>query len=105
VQTNFFPDSVIFSDGTVQLIQPPGIGTSSGVGEIAFVGFTDAGKSITSITILAGDPSFGQDAIGVDDVKFQSPAVVPEPSSLVLCGIAGVAAVCYGQTRRRRTLA
>jgi hypothetical protein len=86
VQTNFFADTITFSDGTSQTILVPGTGTSASVGELAFVGFTDAGKSISSITITAGGPN-GADAIGVDDIRYQS-AAVPEPGSigLVLTG-------------------
>lgn len=102
VQTNFFSDSVNFSDGTAQTITLAGTGTSSGVGEIAFVGFTDAAKSITSITINAGVPASGFDAIGVDDVSFQT--AVPEPSALALCSIAGLASLCYARARSRRTM-
>ena len=98
VQTTFFNDSVNFSDGTSQSITLGGVGTSSTRGEIAFIGFTDAGKSITSITINTGNQS-GGDFIGVDDVSFQA---VPEPSSLLLCGIAGATAVAVARVRRNR---
>lgn len=100
VQTNFFADSIVFSDGSIQRITLVGAGTSRNVGETAFLGFTDAGASITSITLIAGDTS-GNDFIGADDVSFQT-ASVPEPSSLALCGIAGVMAACYARARRRR---
>ena len=100
VQTNFFADNVTFSDGTTETITLTGAGTTSSRGEIAFIGFVDAGKSITSITINAGVPgpnaNSGQDAIGVDDVSYQA---VPEPSALALCAI--VAASAFGYTRLR----
>ena len=88
VQTNFFADTITFSDGSSQTILVPGAGTSSSVGALAFVGFTDAGQSISSITITAGVPGSGADAIGVDDVRYQSASAVPEPGSmgLVLSG-------------------
>jgi hypothetical protein len=102
VQTNFFSDSITFNDGTSQTITLLGTGTTSSRGEIAFIGFVDAGKSITSITINAGAPgpnaSTGQDAIGVDDVNFQA---VPEPSSLTLCAIAAAPAFWYIRRRWR----
>ena len=97
VQTVFFADSITFNDGTNQTILVPGSGTSSSVGEVAFIGFTDAGKSITSVTINAGvpgNPNAGFDDIGADDVSFQS---VPEPSGLLdvivgsLCGLGYIA--------------
>jgi hypothetical protein len=94
VQTNFFADSVSFNDGTNQSITLAGAGTSQLHGETAFVGFTDAGKFITSVTINAGSPNGGFDDIGVDDVSVQS----PEPSTLVMAtivfGILGIAPLC-----------
>jgi hypothetical protein len=86
IQTAFFADNITFSDGTSQMLNIPGVGTSGNVGALAFVGFTDAGKPISSITINAGNAS-GADAIGVDDVRFQT---TPEPGSLAL--VAG----CFG---------
>ncbi len=80
---NFVQDTITFSDGSSQTIDVPETGTSSSIGELVFVGFTDAGKSISSVTINAGTNGF--DAIGVDDVRYQSNASpVPEPSSVVL---------------------
>ena len=99
VQTNFFTDTVSFSDGTSQAITLKGAGTTSSIGEIAYIGFTDAGKSITSITITAQGGGF-YDAIGVDDVSFQ--AAVPEPASLALVGIAGVVGLVLARVRRCR---
>jgi hypothetical protein len=77
---DFTQDTYTFSDGTSETINVPEAGTSPTVGELVFVGFTDAGKSITSVTINAGTNAF--DAIGVDDVRFQSVAA-PEPNSAV----------------------
>ena len=103
VQTNFYPDTVTFSDGTTQSITLAGAGTSCCVGELAFVGFTDPGKSISSVTILAGTPGTGQDAIGVDDVRFQS--AVPEPATwaMMLVGFGGLGAAM--RSRRRMATA
>jgi hypothetical protein len=105
VQTAFFQDSITFSDGTSESISLAGAGTSSSMGEIAFIGFVDAGKSITSITVNAGLPgpnaTGGQDAIGVDDVSYR---VVPEPSSFALC-ISAVAMACWHYRPRRRARA
>ena len=96
----FFADTVTFSDGTSESISIPGVGTTSSIGALDFVGFTDAGKSISSITINAGIPgnaSAGFDDIGIDDVSYQSVPVnpaVPEPDSiaLMLTGCLGLAA-------------
>lgn len=105
VQTNFFPDSVVFSDGTIQLISLAGVGTSNNVGETAFIGFTDAGKFITSIIIIAGSPTFGQDFIGVDDVSFQTagPVPVPEPATIGMAGTAVIISLGAWYRKRRRT--
>ncbi len=78
---NFVQDTYTFSDGTSQTIDVPETGTSGSVGELVFVGFTDAGKSVTSVTINAGTNGF--DDIGVDDVRYQSTSAVPEPASIV----------------------
>ena len=80
-------ESITFSDGTSETISIPETNTSGSVGALDFVGFTDAGKSITSITINAGNAQIGADYIGVDDVQFTTvPTVtgVPEPSSIAL---------------------
>jgi hypothetical protein len=79
---DFLQDTITFSDGTSQTINVPEAGTSPSVGELVFVGFTDAGRSITSITINAGTNAF--DDIGVDDVRYQSASAVPEPGSIAL---------------------
>jgi hypothetical protein len=80
---DFVQDTMTFSDGSSQTIDVPEAGTSSNVGELVFVGLTDAGKTISSVTVNAGTNGF--DAIGVDDVRYQSAASsVPEPGSVVL---------------------
>jgi MYXO-CTERM domain-containing protein len=101
VQTSFFLDSITFNDGTSQSISLVGTGTSSSMGEIAFIGFVDAGKSITSITINAGAPGTGQDFIGVDDVSYQVPTTTPEPASLTLALIGAGLAGLAGWRRRK----
>jgi len=80
---NFTQDTITFSDGSSQTIDVPEAGTSSSIGELVFVGFTDAGKSISSVTVNAGTNAF--DDIGVDDVRYQSAtSTVPEPGSMAL---------------------
>jgi hypothetical protein len=82
---DFTTDTITFNDGSSQTIDVPETGTSGSIGELAFVGFTDAGKSISSITINAGSLAAGFDDIGVDDVRYQSvPSGVPEPGSVAL---------------------
>jgi hypothetical protein len=83
-----------FTDGSSQSVDVPGqYGTS-------FVGFTDPGKSISSVSLLVGN-----DILSVDDVHFTfaAPAgvgVVPEPASwaMMIAGFSGVGALL----RRRR---
>lgn len=102
VQTNFFADRVKFFDGANQQITLAGTGTSCCVGELAFVGFTDPGALISSVTIVASLPGTGADFIGVDDVLYRTAGGVPEPAAwaLMLLGFGGV-----GATLRNRRAA
>lgn len=59
--------AITFDDGAPQLLSLP----TSGRGA-AFFGFTDAGKSTSSITVFAR-----WEAIGIDDVRYVG--AVPEP--------------------------
>ncbi len=98
VQNFFSGEDITFSDGTSETIAMPETGTSGSIGALDFVGFTDAGKSISSITLNAGNANTGADYIGIDDVSYQSFAstnsAVPEPDSiaLMLTGGLGLAA-------------
>jgi hypothetical protein len=99
---DFFTDYVIFSDGTTQVIDLPEAGTSGSIGAVDYVGFTDAGRSISSITINAGNSEEGADYIGVDDVSYQSApttTVTPEPDSIVLV-LTGCLSLAAGIRRR-----
>jgi hypothetical protein len=96
---DFFTDVITFSDGTAQTIDLPEAGTSSSIGALDFVGFTDAGKTISSITVNAGSFAAGYDDIGIDDVRFQAAAsAVPEPSSVGLL-LVGALTVLAGYRR------
>ena len=55
-------ETITFSDGTSQSVDIPNPGFDGGT---TFVGFTDAGKSIASITI-----NVHNDVVGVDDVRY-----------------------------------
>jgi len=64
---------------------------------LSFFGFTDVGKSISSVTITASD-SFGADAIGVDDVRYQTlTGAVPEASTwaMMILGFFGIGFMAY----------
>jgi hypothetical protein len=91
LQTNLVPqETLTFSDGSTQTINTPTAINGGG----AFIGFTDFGKSIVSVTYNATN-----DIVSIDDVRF-SIAAVPEPGSLALVGIAALA---MGAWRRRRS--
>lgn len=82
---NFYTDTITFTDGSSETITFPALGSSGGA---AFVGFTDPGASIASVTINTGPScvTTGCDFIGVDDVQYASVAA-PEPSSILLLGV------------------
>jgi hypothetical protein len=90
LQIYFAQDTITFNDGTSETIDALEAGTGSSVGAVNFLGFTDAGKSISSITITSNTGGAGIDYIGVDNVMYQT--TVPEPASigLVLTALLGL---------------
>ena len=76
-------ETLTFSDGSSQTIDTP----SATGGGAAFIGFTDAGKSISSVSYNATG-----DIVGLDDVQFGNVSSVPEPASwaLMLVGAGGL---------------
>lgn len=83
-----------YTDGsTNEIILTPN--STSGGG--AFIGFTDLGMSVISVTYNA-QPSFTGDIVAIDDLRFRASSI-PEPGTLALLGLAGLA---FGATHRRR---
>jgi hypothetical protein len=97
-------DVLAFDDGSGQTVAMPLDRPNGGV---AFVGFTDFGASITSLTInVSTDRTVGQDIIGIDDVRFRAAGGgggVPEPATwtMVVMGFGFVAASLRDSRRRR----
>ena len=91
LQTAFGTSTVTFTDGSTDSVSLPGF-TSGGV---AFVGFTDSGKLISTVTINVSD-----DAIGVDDVHFGAAASTPEPG-MVVSGLSMLSMTGLGLVRGR----
>lgn len=83
-------NNMSFNDGAAHTIAIPG---TLATGGISFVGFTDFGKSISSITI-----DMNNDVVAVDDIRYLA-AAVPEPETYALM-LAGLAAM--GTVARRR---
>jgi hypothetical protein len=83
-------ETINFTDGTSQSVAIP---NPDFLGGTDFVGFTDAGKTIASITI-----NVNNDIVGVDDVRYITSSV-PEPASLALLG---GALIGLALTRRRK---
>jgi len=94
LQTNLVPqETVTFSDGSTQVINVPNAINGGG----AFIGFTDIGKSIVSVTYNATN-----DIVSIDDIRYGNAApAVPEPSTyaMMLLGL-GVAAFVARRQKR-----
>lgn len=84
--------SLTFSDGSNQSI--PFSGVNASAGGIEFLGFTDPGAHISSITINAHN-----DAIGIDDIRFRAAAPVPEGSTALLLGVGLLVLAAVGGAR------
>jgi hypothetical protein len=93
IQSQASQETITFSDGSSQTVNIPN--TSMPDGGVAFVGFTDAGKQISSVQI-----HFTNDIVGLDDVQF---ANVPEPTSLAVFALIGIASALGGLRRKNRS--
>jgi hypothetical protein len=67
-----------FSDGTNQTLT---VQSSGNTGGISYFGFTDAGKSISTISLLFNNQRSINDSFGIDDISFVS--AVPEPDTFL----------------------
>ena len=90
--------TVTFSDGSVESIMFPAAVQGANGGGGAFIGFTDFGKSITSITV-----DVSNDIVAIDDVRFGLSRAVPEPASWAMM-IGGFALVGAGMRRRKAAI-
>jgi hypothetical protein len=95
-------ETITFSDGTQQSVPIPNP-DPNGNGGAEFVGFTDAGASIVSITLVA-DAGNASDFIGVDDVRFTTPAAtaVPEPATMIMFGTGVLTLAGYRRRARKQ---
>ena len=86
--------SLGFNDGSVQTL----LVTKNAVAGVQFLGFTDFGRSISSVTFTEVAAFwYNRDLYGIDDVRYSS---IPEPGSLTLFLI-GAAALVLRSLRRR----
>lgn len=85
--------TITFSDGASEVLSPV---KNDDTGGVLFFGFTDLGKSISSIAINTGSTFETRDIWGIDDVRFET---VPEPMTIAVVG-AGLLGL--GLSRRRR---
>jgi hypothetical protein len=98
LQTNLVPqETLTFSDGATQTIDTPSAINGGG----AFMGFTDFGKSIVSVTYNATN-----DIVALDDVRYAS-STVPEASTwaMMLIGFVGLGFAGYRASRKTATVA
>jgi len=74
-------ETIVYTSGGIQTVNIPNM---SGGG--AFVGFTDAGASIASITISFKPGSLG-DIVSVDDVRYVMAVPEPETYAMFMAGL------------------
>jgi hypothetical protein len=88
-ETGFPGDITIdFNDGSAESL---GLTKGANGGGVLFFGFTDFGKSFTSVTISTGLTDTLRDIFGIDDVRYVEAAAtpsVPEPATFALVALA-----------------
>jgi hypothetical protein len=89
-QPETFSETVTFNDGSPQTVPI----AQGGYGGCQFLGFTDPGQRIYSVTFNTGN-----DAIGIDDVQY---VTVPEPSTLALLSLGGLTLLGVARRKLRR---
>lgn len=100
VQTVFGTVTLTFNDGSDRVVTVPAEPDASG--GVSFVGFTDSGARISSLTVVAGSGGAG-DFIGVDDVRVTF-AAVPEPTTWGLLSLGTAGAGIVALRRRQRAV-
>lgn len=94
-------ESITFSDGSSQEILIPDGGLDNG--GMSFAGWTDLGKSITSVTINTGNGTgycLNCDIIAIDDVLISS---IPEPETYAML-LAGLGLLSAASRRRKQSV-
>jgi hypothetical protein len=81
LQPDLSTDSLTFSDGSSESFTIPSNADDNG--GVSYLGFTDPGAMITSVTVSIADKTTTPDHFGVSNVQFvNSPSPTPEPSQL-----------------------
>jgi hypothetical protein len=87
-----------FTDGTNQILTVQGSGPNGG---ISYFGFTDVGKSISTVSLLFNTERSINDSFGLDDISFVNTlSSVPEPDTFL--PLAALASAIGFLTLRKR---
>jgi hypothetical protein len=92
LQTDLVPqETLTFSDGSQQTINTPSATGGGG----AFIGFTDFGQSIVSVSYNATS-----DIVSLDDVQFSSATPLPAALPLFATGLGGLGLLSWRRKRK-----